>query len=200
MAMIEDEIERYLRTGESDPYCAAWSGGFLERAKRAHDDLRNGLVRSVERLAEGREHAPIPESDVVSLTRARVEPMVRGFFPQSERQAVLSRLQQSVIFVSRANIGRLLIKQSFDHSAWMLANLYLASVGAELLAKDAPRLVGISEETPVLHLGGVFHRERPFCGFHIQFRLKDPIRMLERRIQSRQWHRSDAGEAHVTLV
>jgi hypothetical protein len=32
--------------------------------------------------------------------------MVRGFFPQSERQAVLSRLEQSVIFVSRANIGR----------------------------------------------------------------------------------------------
>jgi hypothetical protein len=91
--------------------------------------------------------------------------MVRGFFPQSERQAVLSRLQQSVIFVSRANIGRLLIKQSFDHSAWMLANLYLASVGAELLAKDAPRLVGISEETTCFISAEYFTESDPFADF-----------------------------------
>lgn len=32
-------------------------------------------------------------------------------------------------------------------SAWTLANLYLASVGAQSLGKDAPRLVGLSEET-----------------------------------------------------
>ena len=29
---INDEIERYLRTGESDPLSAAWSGSFMERA------------------------------------------------------------------------------------------------------------------------------------------------------------------------
>lgn len=165
MPMIADEIERYLRTGESDPYHAAWSGGFFERAKRAHDDLRNGLVCFVKRLAEGREHAAVPESDVVSLTRARVEPMVRGFFPQSERQAVLGRLEQSVIFVSSANIGRLLIEQSFDHSAWMLANLYLASVGANLLAKDAPHLVGISEENTCCISAEYFTESNPFADF-----------------------------------
>jgi hypothetical protein len=34
----------------------------------------------------------------------------------------------------------------------------------------------------------------------IQLRLKNPVWMLERRIESRQRHRSDAGEAHATLV
>ena len=42
---INDEIDRYLRTGESDPYHAAWPGSFMERANRAHDDLRGALVQ-----------------------------------------------------------------------------------------------------------------------------------------------------------
>ena len=41
------EIERYLRTGESDPYRSAWSGSFLEREERAHDDLRKALACEV---------------------------------------------------------------------------------------------------------------------------------------------------------
>jgi len=28
---VAQETERYLRTGESDPYRSAWSGGFLQR-------------------------------------------------------------------------------------------------------------------------------------------------------------------------
>ena len=32
-------------------------------------------------------------------------------------------------------------------TAWDLANLYLASFGADLLADDGPRIVGLSEET-----------------------------------------------------
>jgi len=38
---IADEVERYLRTGETAPHHAAWPGnGFIERANRAHEDLR----------------------------------------------------------------------------------------------------------------------------------------------------------------
>jgi len=51
---ITDEVERYLRTVHTDPHLAAWPGGFLERARRAHDDLRDALVREVRRLAAGR--------------------------------------------------------------------------------------------------------------------------------------------------
>jgi len=47
---IADEVERYLRTGETDPHHAAWPGnGFMERANRANEDLRGALVREVRR-------------------------------------------------------------------------------------------------------------------------------------------------------
>ena len=46
-----DEVERYLRTGETDPHHAAWPGnGFMERANRAHEDLRGALVRKNGRM------------------------------------------------------------------------------------------------------------------------------------------------------
>jgi hypothetical protein len=72
--------------------------------------------------------------------------MVRGLFPRAEQDAVLAALEQSLVFITKANIERLIRECAFDNSAWTLANLYLASLGAELLAKDAPHLVGLSEE------------------------------------------------------
>ena len=162
---INDEIERYLRTGVSDPYHAAWAGGFMERANRAHDDLRGALVQAVRRLAEGLTHQPLPEADTVLLTRAKVEPMVRGLFPRAEQDAVLATIEQSVVFLTSANIEPLLFKQSFDGSAWTLANLYLASLGAELLGEDAPHLVGLSEETTCYVSPEYFAEDDPFADF-----------------------------------
>ena len=162
---VAQEIERYLRTGESDPYRSAWPGGFLQREERAHDDLRNALVREIRRLTAGLSQEPLPESDTVSLTRAKVEPMVRGLFPKVEQDLVLGMLERSVIFVTGANIESLLLERSFDGSAWTLANLYLASVGAELLGEDAPRLVGVSEETTCYVSPEYFSQDDPFADF-----------------------------------
>jgi hypothetical protein len=162
---INDEIERYLRTGVTDPLYAAWSGGFMERANRAHEDLRGALVGPVRRRAEGLNHAPLAESDTVSLTRTKVEPMVRGLFPRAEQDVVLSTIEQSVVFVTSANIEPLLLGQSFDHSAWTLANLYLASIGAELLGEDAPHLVGLSEETTCFVSPEYCAEDDPFADF-----------------------------------
>jgi hypothetical protein len=162
---INEEVERYLRTGGSDPHHAAWPGSFMERSNRAHDDLRGTLVRAVRRLAEGRTHLPLPEVDTVSLTRAKVEPMVRGLFPRAEQDAVLATIEQSVVFLTRANIELLLFEQGFDGSAWTLANLYLASVGARLLGEDAPHLVGLSEETTCYVSPEYFAEDDPFADF-----------------------------------
>ena len=162
---VAQETERYLRTGESDPYRSAWSGGFLQREKRAHDDLRNALVREVRRLTAGLSQEPLPESDTILLTRAKVEPMVRGLFPKAEQDLVLAMLERSVIFVTGANIESLLLECSFDGSAWTLANLYLASVGAELLGEDAPCLVGVSEETTCYVSPEYFSQDDPFADF-----------------------------------
>jgi hypothetical protein len=162
---INHEIEQYLRTGESDPIYGAWSGGFMERANLAHEDLRGALAHAVKGRAEGLTHAQLPEADTVSLTRAKVEPMVRGLFPRAEQEVVLATLEQSVVFVTSANIEPLLLKRSFDHSAWTIANLYLASLGAELLAEDAPNLVGFSEETTCYVSPEYFAEDDPFADF-----------------------------------
>lgn len=162
---IADEIERYLRTGDVDSMCAAWSGGFLERANRAQDDLRGALVHEVKRLADGRTHPPLPATDTVALTRGKVEPMVRGLFTRVEQDLVLATLEKSVVFLTNSNIEPLLLGCDFDHSAWTLANLYLASLDAELLGEDAPNLVGLSEETTCYVTPGYFAQRDPFADF-----------------------------------
>ncbi|MEY4513996.1 MAG: hypothetical protein RLZZ450_6118 [Pseudomonadota bacterium] len=162
---IADQIDRYLRTGRSDPHLAAWSGSFMERANRAHDDLRGALVREVRRLAAGRAGQPMPEVDPVALTRGKVEPMVRGLFPRAEQDVALATLEKSVVFLTSTNIEPLLLERRFDSSAWTLANLYLASVGAELLGADAPRIVGLSEETVCYVSPAYFAQDDPFADF-----------------------------------
>ena len=91
--------------------------------------------------------------------------MVRGLFPRAEQDAVLATIEQSVVFLTSANIEPLLFKQSSDGSAWTLANLYLASLGAELLGEDAPRLVGLSEETTCYVSPEYFAEDDPFADF-----------------------------------
>jgi len=160
-----DEVERYLRTGDTDPLLAAWPGSFMERARQAHIELRGALVREVKRLSLGLAHSAPPTADAVALTRRKVQPMVRGLFPRAEQETVLAALEKSVVFLTSANIEPLLLADGFDHSAWTLANLYLASLGGDLLAKDAPRLVGLSEETTCYVSPQYFANEDPFADF-----------------------------------
>jgi hypothetical protein len=164
---IAEEVERYLRTGETDPHREAWSGGFLEREKRAHHDLRSALVREVHRFADGRSHRTPPEVDTVALTRRKVEPMVRGLFPRAEQETVLGTLETSVVFLTSENVESVLLGQMFDHSAWILANLYLVSLGAELLGDHAPGLVGLSHGTTCYVSVEYFSEEDPFADFVI---------------------------------
>jgi hypothetical protein len=163
--IIAEEVERYLLTGESDSLYSAWPGSFLERANRAHDDLRGALVREVRQLTKGLDHEPLPETDTVALTRTKIEPMVRGLFPRAEQDEVLAKLEQSVVFTTNVNIERLLRGCSFDSTAWTLANLYVASFGAELLGKDAPCLVGLSEGTTCYVSPEYFAEDDPFADF-----------------------------------
>jgi hypothetical protein len=164
-SIVDEEVERYLLTGESDSLCFAWSGGFLERANRAHVDLRTALVRAVRRLTKGLAHGPLSEIGTVALTRAKIEPMVRGLFARAEQEIVLETLERSVVFITSANIERLIYDCAFDSSAWTLANLYMASLGAELLGKNAPCLVGLSEEINCYVSPEYFTEADPFADF-----------------------------------
>lgn len=162
---IADEIARYLRTGAADMDGWAWPGDFMERCRRQHADLRSALVDEVRRLTKGCTHEPVPEDVGVAFTRAKVEPMVRGLFSKVEQDVVLATLEKSVVYVTSSTIEPLILNHSWDRSAWDLANLYLLSVGAELLGKEAPRLVGLSEETTCYVSPEYFAEEDPFADF-----------------------------------
>ena len=162
---IADEIERYLRTGETDPYLAAWPGGVMARELRAHAELRAALVQEVRRFAEGRLHEPVPDGVGVELTRAKVEPMVRGLFPRAEQDVVLATLEKSVVYVTSETIEPLLMSHGYNSSAWDLANLYLGSLGADLLGKEAPHIVGLSESTTCYVSPAYFAEDDPFADF-----------------------------------
>lgn len=159
------EIERYLRTGDADMMGNAWPGDLMERGRRQHADLRGALVEEVQRLAMGRTHEAVPDNVGVEFTRARVEAMVRGLFARAEQEVVLATLERSVVYVTSETIEPIILNHGWDRSAWDIANLFLLSVGAELLGPEAPRVVGISEETTCYVSPDYFAEDDPFADF-----------------------------------
>ena len=159
------EIERYLRTGDADMMGNAWPGDIMERGRRQHADLRGALVEEVQRLAMGRTHEAVPDNVGVEFTRARVEAMVRGLFARAEQDVVLATLERSVVYVTSETIEPIILNHGWDRSAWDIANLFLLSVGAELLGPEAPRVVGISEETTCYVSPDYFAEDDPFADF-----------------------------------
>ena len=145
----EREVDRYLRTGECDHFYSAWPGKDLfTRAKHGNAALRGALISTVRsRTAHTTSPREFANTDVVALTRKKVEPMVRGLFSHVEQDVVLDVLGCSVVFLSPATIDTVLSKTPWLGTAWMLANLYLASCNAEPLSEDSPRIVGLSLET-----------------------------------------------------
>ena len=139
-------VQLYLRTGEYDPKFPAWSGNIIERETKAMADMLQALVAEVRKLS-GKVHTPSFPADLVAFTRKKVEPMVRGLFRRDEQEPVLAVLEKSLVFLTATNIERVLRGCTWPHSAWDLANLYLGSMGAPLLGPDAPKIVGLSEET-----------------------------------------------------
>jgi hypothetical protein len=73
--------------------------------------------------------------------------MVQGLFPRHEQACVLDVLERSVVFLTPVTIDQELDQSQWLGTAWNLANLFLAGVQADMLADDAPNLVGLSEET-----------------------------------------------------
>jgi hypothetical protein len=128
-------------------------------------DLRGALVEEVRRLAKGRTHEPVPDNVGVEFTRAKVVPMVRGLFSKAEQDVVLATLEKSVVYVTGETIEPIIMSQSYDRSAWDLANLYLLSFGAKLLGPEAPCLVGISEATTCYVSPDYFAEQDPFADF-----------------------------------
>lgn len=165
---VDEAIERYLRSGEYEHDHPEWSGNsWWERAKKGHEDLLRALVAEVKKRSEGRQHHAVPDLDLTSWTRRKLTPMVHGFFPQVERDAVLSLLEKSVVFLTAGSVEKVLLEQHWLRSAWDIANLYLSSVGADLLGPDAPSLVGLSQETTCYVSADYFEARKGIADFVI---------------------------------
>ena len=137
----------------------------MERGRRQDADLRAALVEEVRRLAQGHSHEPVLANVGIELTRAKVEPMVRGFFARAEQDVVLATLEKSVVYVTSETIEPIILSHRWDRSRWDLANMYLLSVGAKLLGKKAARIVGMSEETTCYVSPDYFAEGDPFADF-----------------------------------
>jgi len=118
--------------------------------------------------------------------------MVRGLFPRTEQDLVLATLEKSVVFLTSGNIDAVLMNEGFHRSAWDLANLYLSSVGADLLGDEAPRIVGLSQDMTCYVSPEYFNQDDPFADFvvheaaHIFHNCKRHTVGL-RETRTRQW-------------
>ena len=141
--------DRYLQTGEHDPLFLGFPGrDNLDRMCRGHRALAEALVAEVHSRAPG-ELAEVPTSiptDIRTFARQRIEPMVHGLFRRTERDSVTTLLANSVVFITR-DIVESLIEREDLHSAWLIANIYLRSIGQDAISDQAPPIVGFSVNT-----------------------------------------------------
>jgi hypothetical protein len=190
----QDEIDRYLATGQSNELSGAWPGAnILARAQFGAQTLRRALISAVKDRSP---RARIPDDlvglDIETLARKKVEPMVQGLFPAAEQPAVLAMLSSSVVFLTPCNIDTVLRKTSFLSTAWKLANMYLLSLGAKTLSDGAPNIVGLSENTTCYVSMDYFHEQCPFDDFvvheaaHVFHNCKRATTGL-REIRGREW-------------
>lgn len=91
--------------------------------------------------------------------------MVRGLFPAAEQEIVLARLSSSVVLVTHANFDALLQSLTWDSTAWVIASMYLRSLGLETLGGDDSTPVGMSEETTCYVTPECLVEADPFADF-----------------------------------
>ena len=163
----ENDIDRYLATGEHDVQFTAWPGSNLLESTRLGDaELRAALEAEIcARELRVTRTTELPNVDVVSLTRSKVEPMVCGLFPRVEQPIVLALLEHSVVFLTPASIRHIIHSHTWLRTIWTLADAYLDDIGAERLADDHPALVGLSEDTTCYVTSAYLNSPEPFSDY-----------------------------------
>lgn len=162
-----EDVALFLETGEADPIFARWQGrSVLARCIRGGEAIEDALVDELlRRTGPIRAEHQLPDVDVVGLTRTKVKPMVDGIFPADERETVLGVLERSVVFLTPANIGDAIRSAGMPRTAWNVANLYLGSIGADLLGPEARAALGMAEATTCYVSLEYFRTTKPFDDF-----------------------------------
>ena len=167
----QDEIDRFLATGDHDLLFLNWPGAnILDRAQRGSQTLAEALTAEVRRRAKSftlRTPDALRGTDIVTFTRRKVEPMVRGLFPSKEQGPVLALLERSLVFLTPETIEPLIRNENSLSTAWLASNVYLASIGAEPLGEVESVPVGFSEETTCYVSMAYFDDKDPFADYVI---------------------------------
>ncbi len=146
---IARNIDRYLQTGEHDPLFVGFPGSdHFDRMNRGYRVLAEALLAEVHSRASGdaAEASAFFPTDVSAFARQRIEPMVHGLFRRTDRDAVTKLLADSVVFITTDTVDSL-IEREAPHSAWLIANLFLRSIGQDAISDQAPPIVGFSVST-----------------------------------------------------
>ena len=163
-----DAIAEFLETGQDDPMHLAWRGAnLLERARRGDDELTGALITEVRSRAAGRrwgDRVKLP-SDMAAYTCAWVHPMVRGLFAKAEHEPILGLLERSVVLVTDDTVEGVIRDLDWLPTAWNIANLYLASIGADVLGDADDIHVGLSENLRCYVTPKYFERCGPFVDY-----------------------------------
>jgi len=142
------EVERYLRTGEYDGFFVGWPGSNLaDIATLASQRLRSALVTETMRRSKGFESVSRLPVDLHAWNSEKLKPMVDGLFNPSERATVIRLLSDNVVFVTRANLVKILMAERWLSTAWDVANIFLESLKAPTLSGQPRNIVGLSQET-----------------------------------------------------
>ncbi len=120
--------------------------------------MKNALILEVKHRSDGSPLPAAPVLDCHAFTRSKVAPMVNGLFPEHERTNVLEMLERSVVFLTSENILDVLLRNEL-RTSWKLANIYLSSIGGNILCKKAECIVGLSEETTCYVSHEYFHQQ-----------------------------------------
>lgn len=156
-----DEVERFIATGEHDPRFAAWGGSLSERRRTGAAALKDVLRRIVGyRSARGVGSGRVPP-DVDAQVRHRVTPLLRGLFARPEADRLLDVLPSRVHVVTPLTFGTLL-EDVGPGTAWDLANLLLDDIGAPPLSDDTPQLDGLANAGHAWLLPRAFAEARPY--------------------------------------
>jgi hypothetical protein len=166
--MQTDDIDRFLRTGDHDPFMTRWPGrDVMERLRRGTEALSAALLAEVRRR-EAQVRVTVPDAvpvDLKAFARRKLEPMVRGLFSREERDSVLAVLDQSVVFLTPATVESVIRRGSFLETAWQVANIYLAGIGAVPLGDEERCIVGMSVETTCYVSLTYFSQQAPFADY-----------------------------------
>jgi hypothetical protein len=131
---LQDEIARYLQTGESDVLHLAWPGdSIIARGRNGNQAMRNALIAEVIKRTP---HAKIPDQlvnlNVAAFAEEKIAPMVRGLFPADEQALLMEIFSRSIVFLTPDKSRRRIFdpKTALTISWYMRPHMFLTTVNA----------------------------------------------------------------------